>query len=357
MQPAGVFSTDYAPELSLVRTKTQWVWLLALLGFLVFALPSMSSAYWLTQFTGLCITAIMVLGLHILAGLCGLISIGQAAYMAIGAYIVAILTTRYDVNGWLCLPLCIIGAGIWGMIFGLPALKLKGFYLALATWASFEITMWLIRYDSFKTFFGGFTGLQMESLKIGSLDFGDDANMYRLAIVMVIIATLLTINVQRSNTGRILVAIRDNELAAEVSGIGIYRNKLIAFFIGCAFAGLAGWLYAYSQLRVNPSQYNLMDSIFYFGMIIIGGRGNLIGVFLGVFFLEFLGILNSDYLSPWLVDILPERWSAQIHVANRLVLGGLGMMFFFISVPGGLSGLWLKLKMAYRVHPYSYWGS
>lgn len=357
MLPGGVFSEKYATELAFVRTHTQWFWLaIVLIVYLVF-IPWVSTPYWLAQFTHLSITAIIVLGLHILFGLCGLISIGQAAFQAAGAYTLAIMASRYDVNGWLALPLCILAGGIWGMIFGLPALRLKGFYLAIATLASFEITMWIIRFRSWDDVTGGFTGISLSKhpLTLGSIDFSQDTNMYLLAAVMVVIASFITLNIQRSNTGRIFVAIRDNELAAEVSGINIYRNKLLAYFIGCSFAGLAGWLYAYSQQLVNPSQYNFADSIFYLGMIIIGGRGRILGVYLGVFFIGFMEILNNDYVTPWFVDHLPERWSNPAHVAFKLVLGGLGMVLFLKYVPSGLAGQWQQIKLWYRSRPYSFW--
>jgi len=356
MLPGGVFSNKYASELAFLRTKTQWVWLAVVLLLYMWLIPTVSSPYWLTQFTLLSIQAIIVLGLHILFGLCGLISIGQAAFRAAGAYTLAILATRYDVNGWLCLPICILAAGIWGMIFGLPALRLKGFYLAIATLASFQITMWIIGYRDFEDVTGGFTGIGLakEPLTLGGIDFTSDSNMYLLAAVMVVLASFIAVNIQRSNTGRIFVAIRDNELAAEVSGIAIYRNKLLAYFIGCSFAGAAGWLYAHSQQLVNPSQYNFMDSIFYMGMLIIGGRGRLLGVFLGVFFIGFMEILNSDFITPWFVDHLPDRWSNPAHVAFKLVLGGMGMILFLKYVPHGVAGQWEDLKRWYRTHPYSF---
>ena len=325
MLPSGVFSSKYASELAVLRTKTQWVLLLLVIAALL-TIPLYASAYWLTQLTLICITAIVVFGLHILAGLCGLISIGQAGLMAVGAYTVAILTTRYDVNGWLCLPLSALAAGLVGVLVGLPSFRLKLFYLAISTLAAQEIIIWVLRYRSFWDVTGGFTGLQMEPLTLGSIDFGEDGNLYLLAAVLAIIAAFVTVNIQRSNTGRIFVAIRDNELAAEVAGISLFRNKLLAFFIASAFAGVAGWLWAYSQLRVNPSQFNFGDSIFYMGMIIIGGLGNISGVFLGVFFIEFMEIINSDYLAPFAVDHLPTRWSAQIHVALRYILGGAGVI-------------------------------
>lgn len=340
----------------MLRTKTQWVLLLAVVAFLL-SIPSFASAYWLTQLTLICITVIVVLGLHILCGLCGLISIGQAGLMAVGAYTAAILTTRYDIDGWICLPFSALAAGLVGVLVGLPSFRLKLFYLAISTLAAQEIILWILKYRDFWDVTGGFTGLQMEPLTLGSISFGDDGNLYILGVILAIIAAFITVNIQRSNTGRIFVAIRDNELAAEVAGISLFRNKLLAFFIAAAFAGVAGWLWAYSQLRVNPSQFNFGDSIFYMGMIIIGGLGNISGVFLGAFMLEFMGILNSDYLAPYAVDNLPTRYGATILVAMRYILGGAGVIMFLIFVPRGMSGQLADFKNFYRLWPYSFRGS
>ena len=355
MLPGGLFSTKYASELVVIRTKTQWV-LLALILFVFLAIiPWSANDYWLTQFTKISITIIVVLGLHILSGLGGLISIGQAGFMCVGGYTTAILVHHWDLNGWLCLPIAALAAGLAGLIVGLPAFRLKMFYLAIATLAAYWIIIWVFKYRNISSVTGGFTGLGLSDhpLMLGGIDFTTDSNLYILSVVLVIIATIFALNIQRSNTGRKFVAIRDNELAAEVSGISLFKHKLLAFFIGCAFAGVAGWLWAYSQQRVTPSDFTLMDSIFYMGMLVIGGWGSIAGVFFGAAFLEFLGIVTSDFLAPAIVEVAPERYASTMYVVLRLVLGGLGIIMFMVYAPNGLNGLWQKFKMFYRLYPYS----
>ncbi|MFO8009603.1 MAG: branched-chain amino acid ABC transporter permease [Dehalococcoidia bacterium] len=355
MLPGGLFGTKYASDLAIIRTKTQWFLLAVLLVVFIIIVPMMSTDYWLTQFTHIAITIIVVLGLHILAGLCGLISIGQAGFVCVGAFTTAILVSHWDFNGWLCLPIAALAGGLAGLFFGLPSFRLKMFYLAISTLAAYWIIIWAFKYRDISDVTGGFTGLDLSAhpLTLGGIDFSEDVNLYILAVILVVIGTFIAKNIQRSNTGRKFVAIRDNELAAEVSGVNLFKNKLLAFFIGCAFAGVAGWLWAYSQQRVTPSDFTLMDGIWYMGMIVIGGWGSTVGVFLGAFMLDFLGIMISDNLAPWIVDFVPDRWGAQMYVVLKLVLGGLGMVMFMKFVPNGLAGVWQKAKLSYRLYPYS----
>lgn len=354
MLPGGVFNTKYELDLAILRTKTQWI-LLALGIVLLFTFPLMpfGTAYWLSWLTRVAISIVAVLGLHILLGLCGQVSIGHAAFLGVGAYTVAILATKYDVNGWLCLPLSGLAAGVVGTFFGLPSFRLKMFFLAISTLAASAIIVWCFQH--FEGVTGGFIGLGLEPLTIGGMDLSERDNFYILAMVVMVLATIFAKNIQRSSTGRAFVAIRDNELAAEVSGIAIFRYKLLAFFIGCLFAGVAGWLWAYSQLRINPDQFRIMDSIWYLGMLMIGGFGATSGVFFGVLFLRLLEV-GIDHLTPVLTDAFPSI-AMQLHVSLGLILYGAVIVLFMLFQPRGIHTILEKFKIYYRLHPYSYWGS
>ncbi len=357
MVPGGLFSTKYASELAVIRTKTQWFFLSVVLIFFVVIIPVIADDYWLAVLARIGVTIIVVLGLHILSGLTGLISLGQSGFVLVGAYIVAILTHHWGLNGWLCLPICAVGSGIAGVIFGLPSVRLKMFYLALATLAAHNIIYWCFTYEGAKSVVGPSHGLTLsdQRLTLGSIDFSSDQNIYILAVVLVIISTFFAINIQRSNTGRKFIAIRDNELAAQVSGISVFRNKLLAFFIACAFAGVAGWLWAYAQMHVSPRDKTIDDGIMFMGMIIVGGWGSTAGVFFGVAFLEFLGIITSDHLSPWLEGLVSDRWGSQLRTVLGPVLGGFSIIVFMKLFPKGLVGMWERAKVAYRIYPYSFW--
>jgi branched-chain amino acid transport system permease protein len=349
MLPGGVFNTNYGSEMAIVRTRMQWVLFAAGIA-LLFSIPLLASSYWLTWMTKVGITIVAVLGLHILTGLCGQVSMGQAAFMGVGAYAVAILTTKVGLNGWLCLPISALSAGLVGIVFGLPCFRLKGFYLVISTMAASFIIIWCFK--QFESVTGGFVGISLEPLKLGSVDFANRSSFFCLTMGIMIVATVLAKNIQRTAAGRAFVAIRDNELAAEVSGIPVFRYKMLAFLIGCVFAGVSGWLWAYSQLRINPDQFRLMDSMWYLGMLVIGGWGSTTGVFFGVFSLSLLEIAITDYIAPPLADAIPSL-AQQIRVSMSLVVNGLVIIIFIMLERRGLYYQWQKLKVFYRLYPYS----
>ena len=349
MLPGGVFSTRFESDIAILRTRMHWLLLgLGLVG--VFTLPLYANVYWLSWATKLVITVVAVLGVHILTGLCGLFSIGQAAFVGVGAYTVAILTSDYGLNAWLCLPICGLSAGVVGLFFGLPCFRLRGFYLAISTLAASYIIIWCI--EHFTSVTGGYIGKGVDPLTLGGIDFGSRGAFYCLAVTVMILCTVIAKNIQRTATGRAFVAIRDNELAAEVSGIPIFRYKMVAFFIGCMFAGLAGWLWAYSQLWIAPYQFTLLDSIWFVGMLIIGGWGSTAGVFMGASFLRLIEIL-IDHIAPSLAGAFPSL-AREIHIALSLILYGLVILLFLMFVPNGLYSRWEKLKTYYRLYPYSF---
>lgn len=348
MLPSGVFNTEYKNDIALLRTKAHWFWLMAGL-VLLFTLPLYASPYWLTWLTGIWVVVVAVLGLHVLTGLTGLFSMGQAAFVGVGAYVTAILAS-HGLSGWACLPLAALGAGVAGFFFGLPCFRLKGFYLAIATLAAFFIILWCVRH--FDSVTGGFMGLTVVPLKLGSISFRSYEATYALTAVIMLMVTYFAVNLGRTSAGRCFAAIRDNELAAQVSGIDVFRYKMLSFFICCSFAGVAGWMLAYSQLRVTPEQFRLYDSIFYIGMIIVGGMGRISGVFFGVVLMQSLKV-GLDELTPVLGDMFPS-------IANQLQIASASMVYsgiiiaFLLVQPQGLWYLWNRIKMQYRLHPYSY---
>ena len=184
MLPGGVFNQSYARDVAIVRTRTQWLMLLAALAF-VFSIPAFANDYWLGWLTKLFIVIIAVLGLHILTGLCGQFSIGHAAFVGVGAYTAAILTTKYGLSGWLCLPLSALVAGIVGLFFALPCFRLKGFYLAVSTLAASFIIIWCMRH--FASVTGGLEGLDVSTLTIAGVDLTYNQPAYWLAAVITVV--------------------------------------------------------------------------------------------------------------------------------------------------------------------------
>jgi branched-chain amino acid transport system permease protein len=355
MLPSGVFNRNYQSDMAILRTKTQWV-ILAVAILFFFTVPFFANPYWLSFLTTLGIIIVAVMGLHILSGLCGQFSIAQAALVVLGAYAAGLLAMKGHLNPWLCLPLSGLIAGLIGTFFGLPAFKLKHFYLVVSTMAASFVIVWVIQYLKIT---GGFGGMAVAPLKIGSIDLSSGTANYCMIVAFVIAATFFAKNIQRTVTGRAFVAIRDNELAAEVSGVPVFRYKMLAFFIGSAFAGVAGWLWAYSRpasgLYLLPNQFSMNDSMWWIGILVIGGFGSTSGVFFGAVFLRTLDMLLTDHLGPSLRSILPGMY-IQISISMALIVNGIIIVLFMVFEPRGLASRWERLKVFYRLHPYSYWG-
>jgi len=330
----------YQQERAVVRTKWQWTILVLGIVFL-FTLPLYAGDYWLVWLTNVTIVIVAVMGLHILTGLCGQVSIGQAAFVGVGAYATAVLTMRTGVNAWLCLPISALSSGIVGFLFGLPCFKLKGFYLVVSTMAASAIIVWVFQYFGGTT--GGSNGMTVDPLKLGGIDFGNTPTFFLLAAGMMVLATLFAKNIQRTSTGRSFVAIRDSELAAEVNGIPVFRQKMLAFFIGCTFAGVAGWLWAFSILRVTPDQFRMLDSMWYLGMLVIGGWGSTAGVFAGVIFLKLLELVLNDHITPALADAFPH-FATQIRISTAMVINGLVIIAFMMYERRGLVQVWARVS-------------
>lgn len=337
--PQGSVDRKNQSRLAVLRTRWQWVVLVLAIIVLLLIPAADVGGYWLTQLTKMGILIVACLGVHLVTGLCGQVTMAQAAFMGVGSYIVAVLTTRAQINPWLCLPICVLAAGLLGVFFGLPCLRMKGFYGAISTMGASFIILWVFEHLEIT---GRFSGLGVEPLRLGSIRF-TGAALYVLAMVMMILATLFARNIQRTVPGRAFVAIRDNEAIAEVSGIPVSHYKLLAFFVGSAFAGAAGWLWAYSQLWVSPEQFPMHDSLWYIGMMIIGGWGSTTGVFLGVISFHLLGVVISDYMAPSLVEFLPSM-ANQIRVSLSTVVYGLILVLFVMYQPHGLYGMLKRLR-------------
>lgn len=347
MLPCGVFNNSYKKDMAIIRTVPQWALTVGALG-LLFALPQYLSRDWLAFLVMLCITAIAVLGLHVLTGLCGQYSIGQAAFVAVGAYTTAILTTKYGFSPWASLPLSGIIAGLSGIAFGIPALRIKGFYLVMSTIAAQFIIVWVLRELDWT---GGPYGIGVSPIEIGGKTLGYTGFAW-LALALTVVMLLLAKNIQRTATGRKFVAVRDNDLAAEVSGINLFRTKLTAFFIGCFFAGIAGWLWAHFFLRITPLQFSFDQSLWYLGMLVVGGVGSTTGAVLGVVSIRLVEKLVDDQLSPVLVDAFPSM-AHQIAPALVVLVFAMILLTFILYEPRGLYHWIQRVKAYYRVHPYA----
>ena len=350
MLPCGTYPTNYEEDMAIVRTRLQWGLLGAGLVFL-FCLPLFAGLHWLGFVNMTMIYIVAVLGLNILTGYCGQVSVGQAAFMGVGAYTSAILVAKLHLSFLIALPCAGIMTGLVGLIVGIPSLRVKGFYLLLATLAAQFIIMWVaIRLPHLT---GGYAGLVVSRPKILGFSFETEQSYFYIIAIVMIIMTFFAKNIVRTRAGRAFVAIRDNDLAAQIMGIDLFRYKLVAFFIGCFFAGIAGSLFAHYMRFVNPEQFPLMTSVWFLGMIIVGGMGSTVGAFLGTIFIRLLEFFTMQ-IGPSLNAFLPASTSMQIQGAAMLIVFGLVIVLFLIFEPRGLAHRWEVLKSTYRLYPFSY---
>ena len=352
MQPAGTFNMSYSQDMAIIRTRFQWGAFIAFLIFL-FTLPLYAGDYWLTIINTIAITLIAILGLNILIGYCGQISIGHAAFVAIGAYTAAILTHHYGWSAWATLPCSILAASLIGLIFGLPALRVRGFYLAMTTLGAQVIIIWFISHGGhFGIPTGGSYGLSVARPTLGDIVINTETEFFYLIMVFTLVATFLAKNLARTRAGRAFVAIRDNDLAAEVLGINLNYYKVLAFFIACAFAGVAGWLRVYYLGYAHYEHYPLIDSIWWIGILIVGGLGSTMGAIFGTVFLMLLWE-GAAVLSPIIGNLLPGV-AYEIFASSTQILTGLVIALFIVFEPRGISHRWQIFKSYYRLLPFSY---
>ena len=350
MRPCGTYDESYAQDMAIVRTRLQWILLIGGL-ILLFCLPLFVGGRWLNLLNLIGISLIAVLGLNILTGYCGQISLGQAAFMAVGAYTSAILTAKLGFSFWAALPCAGLSAGIVGLIFGLPSLRVKGFYLAMATLAAMFIIPVIISHP-LAGITGGVRSLIVPAPRVVGIACTSPQSMFYIIIPIAVLMTFFAKNLVRTGVGRAFIAIRDNDLAAEVQGVNVFGYKLLAFFICSVYAGVAGSLWAHWMRAINPEHFTLMDSIWYLGMMIVGGMGSTAGAVFGVAFLRILDELTK-ILGMTLSGIFVV-WGAFIQAALGPIVYGLVIILFIVFEPRGLAHRWEIFKASYRLRPFAY---
>lgn len=336
-----IFKTAYEQDIRLAKHEGHVFWY-SVLGLFLAAAPWLLPEYWLAQLTFVLIYAVVGLGLMLLAGFTGLFSIGHAAFLGVGAYTQAVLTNA----GW-PFPLALAVAGglsaIVGVIVGLPALRVKGIYLGIATLAfGFIVEEVLARWESVT---GGNAGLHVKSPAIGGWQLDSGEEFYFLCLVVAVIATLGIVNLLRSPTGRAFVAIRDSEISAQSMGIHLARYKTLSFAVSAALAGLGGALYAHKIKFLSPDQFNIVQSIDLLLMVVIGGLGSVHGAFLGAIFL-----ITMPQVIALGKDVLPPA-IGQAPGLQSVVYGAV-LIAFVLFEPLGLYGRWLKIRTFFSMFPF-----
>jgi len=344
----GSFSETCANDMSLLRTRWQWAALAAGLVLLLL-LPGLLSPAWVRFATITGIVVIAVLGLQILVGFSGQVSVGQSAFMGIGGYFAAVAATKLSLPFPIPILVGAASAALVGVVFGLPAARIKGFYLALTTLAAqfiFEFAVVRLPDD----WFGGAAGIPVAPPEILGIRVNDTTGFYYLVLPFAVGAVFCALFILRSRVGRAFIAVRDNDLAAKVTGIDVTYYKVLAFGIASFFAGTAGALLAYENRLVHFEQFTLFQSIWFLGMLIVGGMGSILGAVLGVFMLRLLQELLM-ILGPQLAQFLPNaRYDIAFPMVN--VVLGATIILFLVYQPRGLAHLYRRAERFFRLWPF-----
>lgn len=350
LRPSGEFDATYARDMAVIRRGWQWVVLVAFL-IVLYTLPLYGRQSLVSLVNRIGITIITVQGLNLLTGYTGQISLGQAAFMTAGGYISALLVNNLGWSFFAALPVAALGAGVVGLLFGLPSLRVKGFYLVMSTLAAQFIIPWFTR-NAFPDVLNGAQGLNVQVPVLFGFEFDSPQRYLYITLTVLIFTTIIALNASRSRLGRAFVAIRDNDLAAELLGVNLFTHKLQAFFLAAAYAGLAGALSAHNIRHLNSETFGLVDSVFYLGMLVVGGLGSNLGPFFGAIVVELL-IEAATLFGPLFISLFPSTAAGAVQ-ALRPLFFGLALTFFLIFEPRGLAHRWYLFKAAWRLRPFSY---
>jgi branched-chain amino acid transport system permease protein len=347
----GIHHRSYRAELRLRHTKAEWARLaLVFLGLLV--APYVLTVYWLGIANSILIAVIGAVGLNILVGFTGQISLGQGGFLAVGAYSSAILSTRAGLPVPVAVIIAVLLTAVIGALFGLPALRLKGLYLAIATLASQEIIMFVVRRWGFLTEDKGYIEVPRLNLfgwQIERETF--EVQWYWLLLPITILSVMAARNLFRTALGRSFMAVRDQDIAAEAIGVNLTRAKVTAFAVSSGFVGLSGALSAYYTETVTWERFTLDVSVLYLAMIIVGGLGSIAGSVYGAIFMMLLPALLTEVggkvgnTLPFLSEQLP---------AIKNAVFGLAIIVFLLVEPRGLDRIWSRMKDYIRFWPFRY---
>ena len=336
-----LFKTDYGQDINLAKHGGHVFWYSTLVVLLVLA-PWLVPEYWLAQATFVLIYSIAGLGLMLLAGFTGQFSLGHAAFLGVGAYTQTYLASK-GVSFPVALVMSMALSAVIGVVIGLPALRLKGIYLGMATLSfGFIVEEVFARWESVT---GGNAGIRVPKPEMFGWVVDSGQAFYWICLALTIAATLGILNLLRSPTGRAFVAIRDSEISAQSMGIHLAYYKTLSFAISAALAGLAGALYAHNLKFISPDQFNLLQSIDLLLMIVIGGLGSVHGVFLGALFLITLP-QGISFVKDFLPDFIGNA------PGLKSVIYGTVLCAFVLFEPMGLYGRWLKVRTYLQMFPF-----
>lgn len=343
------FRESYYEDIKLFQTIWIRVWLFLFI-IMLSTLPLWGNPYIIYLINLSCIAVVAALGLNLLVGYTGQISLGHSAFVALGAYTTAILSSKVGVPFWICLVASGCVAAVIGFGLGIPCLRLKGLYLAMATMAFSVVVEYVI--ITWGSLTGGVRGINVARVVIFGYPLDSDNKIYYFLLLCTALTILAIKNLVRTRVGRAFIAIRDRDIAAEVMGVNITAYKVMAFTISSFFAGIAGSMYSYTMSYIHPEHFTLLLSIQYLAMIIAGGLGTVLGSIFGAVFIVLVPELikaiarTLEILIPALKGKYDEEWN--------IAAFGLLIIIFLIFEPGGLNGIWGRIKTCFKNWPYTY---
>lgn len=344
--------TDYFEDLQLFKDGLQLFWSVVFL-LLLFVLPLFVKTYYLTIINLMAVNVIVALGLNLLVGNTGQISLGHAGFVAIGAY-TTVLLLKAGVPFIFALMASGFVTALFGILLGIPSLKLEGPYLAIATLAfGLAVTTVIGRMD----FLGGRMGMNVPKIGLGWTGLKYDQSLYYLIVIITVLCIVATRNLLKSRIGRAFQAIRDSDIAASAIGIHLTKYKLYSFGISALFAGIAGSLWALYLGFINPTLFNFILSINFLVIIVLGGLGSITGSVMGAIVLTYLNLQLEDVVDiPVLGDLLlrfSETFMTTTGVSNvSWFLTGFILILIVLFEPLGLYGLWLRTKIYWKRWPF-----
>lgn len=344
---------DYYEDIRLLDSGAQIFWFIALLAALA-AFPFFASSYLIYTVNLMAINVIVALGLNLLVGYTGQISLGHAGFFAIGSYITLVLMTKVGLPFAAALILAGLVSAGFGFILGLPALRLEGPYLAIATLGfGLTITQIIGRIE----YFGGHMGLQAPPLSVFGIGVDSDAGRYAVIMPICVLMAWGLRNLTKTRVGRAFVAIRDSDIAAQCIGVNLTFYKTLAFAISAFYTGVAGGLMAFVLGFINPHTFNIMISILFLAMVVVGGLGSILGSIMGAVLISWLQIELSritelPLLGPMLEQISQTVFSISGLPNVQYVVFGLIMVGIIIFEPLGLYGIWIRTKLYWRTWPF-----
>ncbi len=360
--PCGNYHQNYVEDHAWWQTKFIKGKMIFLALILFFAIPFIADSYILSICNLVGYTILGALGVQLLIGFCGQITLGHAAFIAVGAYTSTLLILEFPwpkiILDWgLAYPISIIiaafVAGIWSVLFGLPSARVKGFYLILTTMAAQFITVDLIltQYVSQIGGRGQAFSLPPGTIKVGPWVIDSDLKVYFMMLFLVILCTIVMANLLRSKVGRAWVAIRDNDISAEVMGINVFKYKLLAFFVAGSIGGIAGSFWISNLAAISPEHFPWFWSLWLVGVILIGGAGSIHGAIFGSLFMVLIMEGLQLAVMP-LADTFPKLLMDFLFIKEAAF--GLAICGFMIYEPNGLAYRWWQIKNYFNLWPFSY---